>query len=71
MADREYADELVGLAIALALEVEIVRAPYTPKSATVPWIISSYKPRGGGAHPKVLLGNNDVHYMWLARASQS
>jgi len=67
LASKEYADELVVLATAQALHVEIVCVPYTPESAMAPWVISTYKPRGGEQHPRVLLGNNDVHYMWLSR----
>ena len=66
LASKEYADELVVLATAQALHVEIVCVPYTPESAMAPWVISTYKPRGGEQHPRVLLGNNDVHYMWLS-----
>jgi len=30
-----------------------------------------HKPGGGQPHPKVLLGNNDVHYMWLATTAST
>jgi hypothetical protein len=68
LASKEYADELVVLATAQTLQVEIVCVPYTPDAATVPWVISTYRPLGGQlvVHPQVVLGNNDVHYMWLA-----
>ncbi len=65
MAVKEYADELIVLATAQALHVEIVCVPHTPESASGPWAISTYRPRGGQPHPRVL-GNNDVHYMWLS-----
>ncbi|MBM4179856.1 MAG: hypothetical protein FJ211_11100 [Ignavibacteria bacterium] len=71
LAAKEYADELVVLATAQALNVEIVCVPYTPESAMAPWVISRYKPGGGQPHPSVLLGNNDVHYMWLSTTASS
>ena len=66
LASKEYADELVVLATAQTLQVEIVCVPYTPESANAPWAISTYGPRSGESHPRTLLGNNDLHYMWLA-----
>ena len=66
LASKEYADELVVLATAHTLQVEIVCVPFTPDSADAPWAISTYRPGVGGAHPRLFLVNNDVHYMWLA-----
>ena len=66
LASKEYADELVVLATAQSLQVEIVCVPFTPASASDPWAIASYNSSTGARLPRVLLGNNDVHYMWLA-----
>ena len=41
LADREFADELVILAVALELRVKIVCIPYTRPGATRPWAISN------------------------------
>jgi hypothetical protein len=66
LACKEYADELVVLSTAQALQAEIVCVPFTPASARAPWAISTYRPPSAACLPRVLLGNNDVHYMWLA-----
>jgi hypothetical protein len=68
LAFKEFADEIVVLATAHTLQLEIVCVPVTPETATVPWAISTYRPQGGQllVHPRIVLGNNDVHYMWLA-----
>ena len=68
LASKEYADELVLLATAHTLQVEIVCVPFTPEAANAPWAISTYRPQGGQllVHRRIMLGNNDVHYMWLA-----
>ena len=66
LASKEYADELVVLATAQSLQVEIVCVPFTPASASDPWAIASYNSSTEARLPRVLLGNNDVHYMWLA-----
>jgi len=71
LASKEYADELVILATAKALNVEIVCVPYTPESAMAPWVISRYNSGGGVPLPTVLLGNNDVHYMWLVTTARN
>ena len=67
LAQDEFADELVVLATSLELGVRIVCVPYTPQGAT-PWAISQYPPQGraGTSDVVVHLGNDDVHYVWLA-----
>ena len=45
---REYADELVLLAVALELPVRLVVIPYTPQSSDRPWVITSYGAPGMG-----------------------
>ena len=71
LATKEYADELVVLATAHELGIEIVCVPFTPDSSPRPWAISTYSPpASSGVHlPRILLGNNDVHFMWLAPAT--
>ena len=68
LATKEYADELVVLATAHELNVEIMCVPFTPCTSLRPWTISRYAPpaSSGVQLPRVLLGNNDVHFMWLA-----
>jgi hypothetical protein len=68
LATKEYADELVLLAVANELHIEITCVPFTPAGAPVPWMVSTYQRRSAtrAELPRVILGNNDVHYMWLA-----
>ena len=68
LATREYADELVVLAAALHLKIKIVCVPHTPASAAGKWAISQYQPAGAdfADDRTVLMGNNDLHYIWLA-----
>ena len=42
LAFKEYADELVVVAVALELSIRIVVIPYTPESALRPWAIPTY-----------------------------
>ena len=68
LATREYADELVVLAVALELKIKIVCVPHQPADADGPWAISQYQPPGANLADDltVVLGNDDLHYMWLA-----
>jgi hypothetical protein len=66
LADREFADELVILAVTLELNVRIVCVPYTLPGAARPWAISNYAPPTAPLGNEIVLGNNDIHYMWLA-----
>ena len=63
----EFADELVVLATSLEFGVRIVCVPYTHKGAT-PWTISQYPEQASAGVSDVVvhLGNDDVHYVWLA-----
>lgn len=67
LAQEEFADELVVLATSLEVGVRIVCVPYTPQGA-VPWAISRYPSEDRGVISDVVvhLGNDDVHYVWLA-----
>ena len=67
LAFKEYADELVVVAVALELSIRIVVIPYTPESALRPWAIPTYGSTGVAqdARRTIYLGNNDVHYVYL------
>ena len=67
LATREYADELVVLAVALELKVKIICVPHTPASAAGQWSISQYQPPGADLADDLAaaMGNNDLHYVWL------
>ena len=67
LASTEFADGLVLLAVAFELRVRIVCIPYT-RPGQLDWSISSYTPAGHDVPEDraVLLGNDDVHYMWLS-----
>ncbi len=67
-ATREYADELVVAAVALELQIKIVCVPHTPVTAGGTWAITKYQPPNADLADDhtVVLGNNDVHSMWLA-----
>ena len=68
LSTREYADELVVLAVALELKIKIVCVPHSPASAAGMWTISQYQPPGANLADDltVVLGNDNLHYMWLA-----
>ena len=67
VAKVEFADELLVAAAALELGLKIVCVPFTPAGQEL-WKISEYNAAASTASPHrvVYLGNNDVHYMWLA-----
>ena len=69
LATREYADELVVVACALEFDVRIVVIPHTPSGRPQKWKTTFYKRPDTQPHDErtVFLGNNDVHYMLLAR----
>ena len=69
LGKNEYADELVIVAVARELKIRIVCVPYTPQEAPLPWAVSTYPNTDAIADDDctILLGNNDVHYMWLDR----
>ena len=69
LAINEFADELVVRAVAIELHVRITCLPYTPPGRR-DWQISHYSPvRSVVPDSKtVILGNDDVHYVWLSTA---
>ena len=71
LGTREYADELVLLALTLELPIHIVVIPYTPKTALAPWAVTSYGSSevAQDGSRTIYLGNNDVHYVYLAAKS--
>ena len=71
LAFKEYADQLVLWATAHALQVEITCVPFTPESSNAPWVITKYRPSEEASYPSVLIGNNDVHYVYLATTATS
>ena len=64
---KEYADELVVLAVALELSIRIVVIPYTPEFALEHWKIPTYEPTNAAqdASRTIYLGNYDVHFVYL------
>jgi hypothetical protein len=72
LASNEFADELVLVAVAIELKIRILCIPFTPSTATKPWVISIYQDTILDIPDtrNVYVGNNDVHYMWLARETQ-
>ena len=70
LATDEFADELVLVAVAIELRIRIVCVPYTPTTASRPWVITTYQDVASVVPDdrNIYLGNNDVHYMWLSRA---
>ena len=65
LADEEFADELVLVAVVLELKIRIVTIPYTPSDSAHQWRISTYGVELEGGIIELVLGNNDVHYMWI------
>ena len=70
LAVNEFADELVVRATAIELRVRITCVPYTPPGRP-DWVIAQYAPVGYVAPESktVVLGNDDVHYVWLSAAT--
>ena len=65
LADREFADELIILAVVLELRIRLVCIPFTPPDSLGQWAITTYASPSTPAGLEIVLGNNDVHYMWL------
>ena len=68
LSQNEYADELVIVSVAMELNIRIVCVPFTSQELP-PWAVSTYPNTDATAENDctILLGNNDVHYMWLDR----
>ena len=65
VADVEFADELIVAAVAAELRIKITAIPYTPPDSACDWKITQYGIEHRG---HIYLGNDDLHYMWLAEA---
>ena len=67
VADCEYADELVLSATAEMLKVELSVLPYTPPGAKSQWAVwnSQNSQQLELESNRILLGNDDVHYVLL------
>ena len=65
LADKEFADELVLVAVVLELKIRIVTIPYTPSDSASQWKINTYGPEKQEGITEIIFGNNDVHYMWI------
>jgi hypothetical protein len=67
VAESEYADELVLSATAEMLQLELVVVPYTPDGSDSQWSVwnSQSLLHSGRDAPRILLGNDDVHYVLL------
>ena len=68
---NEFADELILAVVARELKIRIVVVPWTPSNSVALWSISSYPDAEPSQHdlPIIYMGNNDVHYVWLALQS--
>ena len=65
LAATEFADELIILAVVLELRIRLVCIPFTPPDSLDSWAITTYASASAPAGLEIVLGNNDVHYMWL------
>ena len=71
----EFADELVASCVARHLRIILTIVPYTPPSAAGQWCIAEYpsdlvrESRGIPETARIVLGNDDVHYVWLSPAA--
>ena len=73
VAKHEFADEIILAAVAQHVRVWIVVIPFTPPTVQTEWRIvdhpdedlrNAFSIAGG---QRLVLGNNDVHYVWLPR----
>ena len=67
LSQRKYAEELVVVAAAMEFGIRIVCVPFILLQAPQPWSVSTYPNADTMAESActILLGKNDVHYMWL------
>ena len=70
VATKEFADELILVAVAVELKVRIVVVPFTRADAPKPWVISTYQDATSiiPEDRNIYVGNNDVHYMWISQS---
>ena len=73
VGEHEFADEIILAAVAQHVRVWVVVIPFTPPSAPTQWQIvdhpgEHFRNEVGIAEPRrLVLGNNDIHYVWLPR----
>ena len=73
VGEHEFADEIVLAAVAQHVRVWVVVIPFTPPTAPTQWQIvdhpgEAFRDEFGIAEPRrMVLGNKDVHYVWLPR----
>ena len=72
LAEHEFADELVLVAVAMELKILIICVPFTPPDAASQWVITRYQNAASDIpdNRNVYLGNNNMHYMWLSPSIQ-
>ena len=67
-----FADEQVASCVARHLHVRLIIVPYSPPTARRPWSIAEYPCAehcgvlGIDEATRVVLGNDNIHYVWLA-----
>ncbi len=70
---HQFADELVLSATAKLLNVCTVTVPHTPPLSASPWAVAehpikaSWPMLGLSDDDVIVLGNDDVHYVWLGK----
>ena len=76
VGQREFADEIIMAAVALMLELHFVCIPHTPETSQRDWKVREHPGQAARGQlgldqtRTVVLGNNDVHYVWLCRWSR-
>ena len=71
VGEHELADEIVMAAVAIHLRLWVVVVPFTPAGASTQWQIQAHPGQqlrtelGVVASRRIILGNNDVDYVWL------
>ena len=70
VATGEFADEVILAAVAKCLQVCITTVPHTPVDNNA-WAIAQRPVQelwpSAGISDEIVMGNNDVHYVWLTR----
>ena len=67
VSTHEFADELILAATADMLQLDLVVVPYTPPGSTSQWMPwwSQHSSQEQSNHNRIVLGNDDVHYVLL------
>ena len=73
VGEHEFVDEIILAAVAQHVGIWVVVIPFTPPSAPTLWQIvdhpgETFRDAFSIAEPqRLVLGNNDIHYVWLPR----